>query len=159
VSWAAEAACASRAERVVIVTGRDGDEVESAIPANAKILRAHNAEPERGLASSLRRGLAEIDGFGAVAVLLADMPGIRAPLIDALLLAHRPGIYAVRPYCHGEPGHPVVLGPHAVADCRTLSGDRGAGALLDANARSCIKIDISDAAIRFDLDKPDQFNA
>jgi molybdenum cofactor cytidylyltransferase len=159
VSWAAEAACASRAECVVIVTGRDGDEVESAVPAHAKLLRTHNAAPEQGLSSSLRCGLAETGGFDAVAVLLGDMPDIQAPLIDALLLAHRRGIYAVRPYCRDEPGHPVVLGPRAVADCLRLSGDRGAGALFDADAQSCVRIDLADAAIRFDLDEPDQFGA
>jgi len=157
VIWALEAACGSRAERVVVVTGRDGDEVAAALPRHPKIVRAHNETPEAGLAQSLRCGLARTGGFEAVAVLLGDMPYIRAPLVDALIAAVGPTTYASYPCYRGERGNPVALGRRAMEDCRSLTGDIGAGALLDAHAHECARLDVDDAGTRLDFDAPVAF--
>ena len=85
VRMAAEAALASRARPVIVVTGHARASVEAAL-AGLDVECAHNPEFSSGLASSLRVGLAAMpaDVAGAL-VLLGDMPWIEARLIDALI--------------------------------------------------------------------------
>lgn len=152
VRWAVEAACGSRAERVVLVTGRDGDAVAEAVGRHAKLERVHNEAPERGLAASLQMGLASLPEADAIAVLLGDMPLIDAALVDALFLHWRDGAYAVAPVCDGVMGNPVILGRAAAAACATLEGDSGARRLIEANRADVVLAAVETAAIFADID-------
>lgn len=155
VRHAVEAACGSRAERVVLVTGRDGDAVAEAAGAHAKLARTHNANAAAGLASSLRLGLTAADA-DVVAVLLGDMPEIDAPLIDQLFGAWREDAYALAPMFEGELGNPVLLSRAACADCAALQGDRGARKLIEAHP-GLIRAPVETRAIFTDFDTPSDF--
>jgi len=140
VAHAIDAALASRVERVVLVTGRDGDAVFAAAPAHAKLIRTHNDTPETGLARSLQLGLAALGDADAAAVLLGDMPDIAPQIIEALFAAWQPALYAAVPEHAGEIGNPVVLSRRAIADCATLTGDRGARKLIEAHANEIARV-------------------
>ena len=87
---AAEAALASRADPVVVVTGHEPDKVRAAL-AGLDVRFVHNPDYADGLSTSLRRGIAALpeDVDGAV-VLLADMPGVDAAVVDRLIAAFDP---------------------------------------------------------------------
>ena len=137
VRMAAEAALASRARPVIVVTGHARSSVEAAL-AGLEVERAHNPEFSSGLASSLRVGLAAMpaDVAGAL-VLLGDMPWIEARLIDALIAGFlaNPLALAAAPTHEGRRGNPVLLGRGLFDAALRLEGDEGARR-LDRRARS-----------------------
>src|SRR5690242_20426756 len=82
-----EAALASRAHCVLVVTGHEAEAVRDAL-AGLDVGFAHNPEFASGLASSLKAGIRALpEDVGGAAVLLGDMPQISAQHIDALLAA------------------------------------------------------------------------
>jgi molybdenum cofactor cytidylyltransferase len=156
VRWAADAASTSSADRVVLVTGRDGDAVWQAA-ASARIERVHNSTPERGLASSLQIGLAALSETDAIAVLLGDMPLVDSALLDKLFSHWRDGAYALAPAHEGTIGNPVILSAEAARDCMTLDGDSGARKLINARISDVVCVEVSNAAIFADVDSAPDF--
>lgn len=154
IAWAFEAAKGSRAGRIVLVTGRDGDAVAELCAFDARCARVRNDDPDRGLSSSLQLGLATMGDVDAAAVLLGDMPEIDSALLDALFDAWRDGAYAVVPESGGKIGNPAILGRAAMADCAALTGDAGARRLLAAHADALVRVPVAARAIFFDIDEP-----
>ena len=152
VRWAVEAACGSSAERVVLVTGRDGDAVAEAAGSCARLERVHNPASEHGLATSLHVGVAALEGAEEIAVLLGDMPLVEAALIDLLFSRWRAGAYAVVPTHEGAMGNPVILGAEAARDCLALRGDGGARKLIEARMSEVILAEAGTPAIFADVD-------
>ena len=150
----AEAALSSGARPVVAVTGHAAAEVRAALDGCA-VTFTQNADYASGLASSLRAGLAALppDVAGAL-VLLGDMPGVTAPLLDRLIAAFAadPGAEAVVPVHAGRRGNPALLGRALFAAAAALTGDEGARRLL-ALAR-VVEVEIDDEAVLLDVDEP-----
>ena len=150
----AEAALASRAAPLVVVTGHAAGDVMAALDG-MPLIRAHNPDYAGGMASSLRTGLGALpaDVEGAL-VLLGDMPGVTAPLLDRLLAAFatEPGCDAVVPVLGGRRGNPALLARGVFAAAMALAGDEGARRLL-AGAR-VVEVAVDDAAVLLDVDEP-----
>ena len=93
--YAAEAALASSARPVIVVTGHAQEAVATALQG-LPLEFVHNPDFASGLASSLRTGLAALppDVAGAI-VLLADMPAVTpALLFDPRIVRGRIASYA-----------------------------------------------------------------
>jgi CTP:molybdopterin cytidylyltransferase MocA len=117
-----------------------------------------NEAAERGLASSLQRGLDTLGSdIGAVLVMLADQPLVRVEVLAGLVAAWRARDGALfRPRYDAapdQPGHPVLADRSLWPLARTLSGDRGFGALLPPGSPSVVTIDV--AGQNPDVDTPD----
>ena len=90
VRIAAEAAVASRATPVVVVTGHEPEKVRAALDG-LDVSFVHNPDHADGLSTSLRRGIAALpDDVDGAVVLLADMPGVDATVVDRLISAFDP---------------------------------------------------------------------
>lgn len=145
VAHVLEAARSAGLGRRVLVLGRDAGVVRAALLAVDRtalddVLVAANPTPERGLATSLRLGLAVAVAAPApdgVLVLLGDQPRVRPEVIRALLAAAAAasgGTLAVAPaYAADAAPNPVLLLPPAWPLAMELDGDRGFGPLLDAH--------------------------
>lgn len=158
VRWAAEAALASRAKPVVVVTGHARAEVEAAL-AGLDVRFVHNPDFADGLSTSLRAGLAAPGGdvAGAV-VLLGDMPDASAAVIDALIdgFGAAPGAQAAVPVFEGRRGNPALLGRALFAKAAQLSGDEGARGLLQGlDAARLVCVTVRDGGVGRDIDTPD----
>lgn len=147
-------------DTVVVVTGARGDDVATALPhAGERLVRC--AVWADGIGASVACGLAALGAVDAVVVLLGDQPLVEAVLIDRVLEVGLPAVAgpgathdAARPVgVGGEPGHPVLLGPAAIAAGRGLHGDRGALAGLDPARVLAIMVDGPQAT--FDVDRPE----
>lgn len=153
VRHAAEAALASSARPVIVVTGHEAGAVRAAL-AGLDVGFVHNAGHAEGLSTSLRAGLAALptDCEGAV-VLLGDMPGVSAELIDRLIAAFtaQPDAAAIVPVSEGERGNPALLSRALFAKAAALSGDRGARKLIDEASAAVVEIPAGEAA-RADID-------
>jgi molybdenum cofactor cytidylyltransferase len=109
------------------------------------------------MASTLKRGMAEIIAQGADHALIAlgDMPALRAEHIAALLNAVRDEPHAVIRAAHGDsPGNPVILPSHLFAAVMELNGDCGARQLIDRAGVPVSCVDIGPAAT-LDIDDAD----
>lgn len=150
-------ALASRAASVILVTGHEGDAVANAV-ADLPLMRVHNPAFADGLAGTLRTGLAALTSLcpGAV-VLLADMPGVSAATIDALLeqAMADPALDAVVPVRDGQWGNPVLLGRSLFAAAAVVSGDTGARHLLRDPSLRVAEVAIDDDAVLKDIDLPE----
>ena len=157
-----EAALASKARPVVLVTGYQRDVVEAAL-SDLDVTIAFNPDFSSGIASSLKAGLAAMppDVAGAL-VLLGDMPQVGAPLIDALIDAFiaRKDPLAAAPSHKGRRGNPVLLGRRLFERAMNLEGDEGARRLIDGLAPGeFVEVATQDRAVSFDIDSPDDLAA
>jgi molybdenum cofactor cytidylyltransferase len=157
-----EAALATKARPVVVVTGYARDSVEAAV-ADLDVGLAFNPKFASGLASSLSVGLSAMprDVVGAL-VLLGDMPLIEARLADALIEAFlaREGALAAIPLTEGRRGNPVLLGRGLFEAAMRLKGDEGARKLIGAlNEGELVEVEASDIGVTFDVDTPEDLAA
>ena len=155
VRHVANAALASQARPILVVTGHAAQEVETALSGLA-LTFVFNSDYAAGLATSLRCGLAALPmrATGAL-ILLADMPEISAALLDRLINAFgaRPKALAVAPIFQGQRGNPVLLSRALFAQVAKLRGDEGARRLLASAAKSdLVEITADDDAATLDID-------
>jgi len=158
VRWAVNAAMASRANPIIVVTGYAGEQIEAAIGA-AKVVFVHNEDYAKGLASSLRAGLAALprEASGAV-ICLADMPRVTSSLIDNLIarFARLEGeVHAIVPVHKGLWGNPILIARPLFARIATLEGDEGAKRILREPTTKVIEVPFVDAGILADIDAPE----
>ena len=154
VRWAVEAALASQARPVLVVTGHARAEVEAAL-AGFSVRFVHNPDFADGLSTSLRAGLAALsDEVAGAVVLLGDMPEASATVIDALIasFAAAPDAQAAVPVWEGQRGNPALLGRALFAAAAKLTGDEGARRLLEA-AR-LVNVPVSERGVGRDVDTP-----
>jgi CTP:molybdopterin cytidylyltransferase MocA len=114
----------------VVVLGHAAEEIRA-------IVDLHGAEPvlcpdwEEGQSASLRCGVAALGDVDAAIVVLADMPGITAAAVEAVVAGWDGSADAVRAAYAGSPGHPVLLGRTLLDRVGELRGDVGFRPLLD----------------------------
>lgn len=161
VRHAVEAALASRADPVLVVTGHDSDAVRAAL-AGLDVRFVHNPDYAAGLSTSLKAGLAAVPPASAGAlVLLGDMPNITDGIINRLIvrLGENGEAKAIVPTVLGHRGNPVLLTRALFDDIADLTGDAGARKLLDQAGEAVIEVAIDDPAIALDIDTPEALAA
>ncbi len=156
-----EAALASQARPVLVVTGHQRERVEAAL-VGLPVTFVHNPNHAEGLGTSLKAGIAampaEIDG---VVVCLGDMPQVDAALIDRLIAAIDPdksALVAV-PTIEGKRGNPVVWSRRFFPDLMTVEGDVGARHLIGRYGEAVVEVPVSGAAALTDIDTPQALEA
>lgn len=158
VRHAAEAAVHSTANPVIVVTGHRADEVQSAL-LGLPVQIIHNALFTQGLSTSLKAGFSALPKTARSAIiLLADMPFVKADLIDALVTGWReqgePA--ALVPTWNGKRGNPVVISCSLQTMIEGLSGDVGAGQMLRGRS-DVLEWPTDDIAVIQDIDTREEF--
>jgi CTP:molybdopterin cytidylyltransferase MocA len=141
VRRAACAALEAGVDELIAVVGASADEVAAALAGlDARVV--HHERWAEGLGSSIAAGARAASG-DAVLLLLADQPGVDAPLLAELIAGMRAGHARVACAYAGVIGVPALFSdPTDLAALRALSGDRGARALLgDGGALLAIEAD------------------
>ncbi len=160
VRHVARAALAAGLGPVMVVTGFGADDVAKALDG-LPVTLVHNGDFARGLASSLRCGLAALppECAGAV-VLLADMPKVSADLLVHLAQAFRagPGAEAAVPVYKGAWGNPALIGRALFAALSKLEGDEGARRVLRGRP-GVVEVPVEDEGVAVDVDTPDALAA
>jgi molybdenum cofactor cytidylyltransferase len=159
LGWTLRQAEESSLERIVLVVGGAADEVLGVVtPDRALVVR--NDSYGAGCASSLLAGLDAAEPCDAVMLLLGDMPGVDASVIDTVRQdweRHRPW-GAVTSY-RGSLGHPFVFAAQAFPTLRGLHGDKAVWKLVDgqpAPERSIRRVPI-DRRLPADIDTWDDY--
>lgn len=152
-----EAALASRARPVLVVTGHDHARVEGAL-AGLEVSFVHNPDHATGMASSVRRGIAAVpvDVEGAM-VLLGDMPLVATALLDRLVESFAPGRgrLVIVPMDGEMRGNPVLWSRRFFPELASLEGDIGARRLISAHPEAVFEVPVSGAGAFLDVDTPE----
>jgi molybdenum cofactor cytidylyltransferase len=159
-----DAALASRARPVLVVTGYQRDKVEAAL-AGLPVKFVHNPHFADGLGTSLKAGIAALGGLpaeidGAI-VCLGDMPQVDAALIDRLIGAFDPdhGALVVVPTIDGKRGNPVVWSRRFFPDLMAVEGDVGARYLIGRYTEAVAEVPLTGTAALTDVDTPEALEA
>jgi len=156
-----EAALASRARPVIVVTGHQRERVEAAL-AGLPIDLVHNPNFADGLGSSLRAGIAALPAQAdAVIVCLGDMPQVEGAMIDRLVGALDPdkGALIAVPTIDGQRGNPVVWSRRFFPDLVTIEGDIGARHLIGRYSEAVVEVPLTGTAALTDIDTPEALEA
>ncbi|MDA0651875.1 MAG: molybdopterin-binding/glycosyltransferase family 2 protein, partial [Proteobacteria bacterium] len=127
-----DAAVASGASPVIIVTGHEPGLLEEAL-ADRDVRFIHNPDFADGLSTSLRAGLSLLDPeYDGAVVCLGDMPSVSANHINRLIDAFDPaaGHAIIVPTFKGKRGNPVLWHRRFFAAMSDVSGDVGARHLI-----------------------------
>ena len=155
-----EAALASRARAVTVVTGHQAQRIDEALSGLDARLVYNDAFAE-GLAGSLKAGIAALDPDSAGAlVVLGDMPAVGAADLDRLVeaFARSKGEAIVRATHAGVRGNPVILPRSVFQALAGLTGDIGARAIVESGLAEVVDVEIG-AAASLDVDTPEAMRA
>jgi molybdenum cofactor cytidylyltransferase len=156
VARVAEAAVASGADPVIVVTGFEAPRVAEAL-RDLKVTIVHNPNFEEGMSTSLQAGLGALppNSDGAL-VLLGDMPEIESSDLEALMAAFaakgRQSICV--PVNRGRRGNPVLWGAAYFAEMMRISGDVGAKQLIAQHQHRVTEVAVGSNGIFADVDTP-----
>jgi molybdenum cofactor cytidylyltransferase len=157
VRIAAEAALASGAQPVIVVTGHQREHVEEVV-ADLPLTLVHNPSFADGLGTSVRAGVTAVpaEADGAI-VLLGDMPQVDAALIDRLIAAFDPdrGALVVVPTFEGKRGNPVLWSRRFFPDLMAIEGDVGARHLIGRYGEAVVEVPVSGKGAFTDIDTPE----
>ncbi|PLX37753.1 MAG: 4-diphosphocytidyl-2C-methyl-D-erythritol kinase [Hyphomicrobiales bacterium] len=160
VRIAAEAALASAATSVTVVTGHEPETVHAAL-ADLDVAFAHNPDFADGLSTSLATGLAALpDDVDAVVVMLADMPQVTPEIVDRLIAAYDPaaGALIVLPTFEKKRGNPVLWSRRFFDELKAITGDVGARHVLGRYPDAIAEVEIG-AGVALDIDTPEALAA
>ena len=140
------------AKQVVVVTGAHREPVEACI-ADLAVTLAFNADWQKGMGSSIARGVAVLRDCDAAIIALADQPLIGSAEFAALIGAHaRTPERIVAAQFDGVLGPPCLFPRAFFGELRALCGEHGARSLLQQHASRVEAMVMSDAAV--DIDTP-----
>ncbi|MEW9310216.1 NTP transferase domain-containing protein [Labrys neptuniae] len=154
VRHAVEAALASKAGSVTVVTGHQQAEVRDAL-AGLAVSFVHNPDFAEGLSTSVRAGIAALPAeCDAALIALGDMPLVDAALLDRLISAFEPdkGALIVLPVTERQRGNPVIWARRFFDELQAIEGDAGGRQILKANGDAVVEIPVSSSAASFDVD-------
>jgi molybdenum cofactor cytidylyltransferase len=150
-------ALASKATRVLAVTGHQADMVRDALEG-LDVAYVDNPDYGEGLSTSLRAGVRALDETidGAI-ICLGDMPQVEADHLDKLIAAFAPkeSRSICVPIRHGRRGNPVLWGSDFFEAMAQIRGDAGAKHLIGEHEDQVAEVDMNSDAIFVDVDTPE----
>jgi molybdenum cofactor cytidylyltransferase len=152
VRAAAEAGC----DPMIVVVGDLGDAIRRELQSISTII-SENPEWERGLGTSIRRGLKELaDSIEAVVLLTCDQPLLEATLIAELIAAHEKTRKPIIASSYANTiGVPALFDRSCFAALLALPDDSGAKMLMTTRPNDVAAVGFEQGAI--DIDTPEDF--
>ena len=150
---------ASRADRVVVVTGANAEAVEESIVATRATV-ARNPDYRRGNMSSFLTATEANSEAGAFILMPGDMPEIRTEVLDAMIgLWHQQEPWAAVTVYADRSAHPFLVSSDAAAELNASSGEKVLGRVLIDNADGrVIPLEVASRAPR-DLNTREEYEA
>jgi molybdenum cofactor cytidylyltransferase len=152
--WVTDAAQASGAREIVVVTGCEATRTIEALEGET-VRAVVNAAYADGLSTSVQAGISAVDpSCDAAVFLMGDQPFITAALIDTFITAFlEVGASVVRAMVGDRPAHPVLMSADLFPEILQQVGDVGARAVAARHATDTYLIQI-DERTAMDVDAP-----
>lgn len=150
-------------EDLVVVTGRDHDQVVAALERDGAAFRprlARNPDPSRGQLSSLWVGMDAVANPSAPGVLvtLVDVPMVEVSTVRAVIEGwRRTGAPIVRPAIGDRHGHPVIFDHTVLEELRQAPVETGAKSVVRAHERELLNIAVEDQGCLVDVDTREDY--
>ncbi len=147
---------ASAVDHIVVVTGHQEAAIAAAI-SGLNVDMVHNPHYADGLSSSVKIGIASVGQFDAAFMCLGDMPLVKAQDFNRMIEAFdvEEGRDLIAPVQGRKLGNPVLWGRDYFKALQSLSGDRGARGLLEAQRDAITEIEMAHDGILLDADTPE----
>lgn len=154
----------SRLTEVLVVLGARSEEMGEAIGRlfdhTEKIRTVVNEDHERGMMSSLKRGISSIDpGSRGAMVFLADMPIVTPKIIDQLMEVFEEENRIIIPECEGRQYHPRILPAWTFPDFLELEDDEKGTKVLERYPEEIIHVRVGNRHNYIDIDRPEDVDA
>ena len=120
--------------------------------AGARVVRC--AYADAGMGASLACGVRSTPDAAGWIVALGDMPWIEMSTIARVAGAIADGAAVAAPFYRGRRGHPVGFGVASFEALAALDDDDGAKSVVAAHRDSLARIDVEDAGVLADVDRP-----
>lgn len=148
-------------DEVVVVTGHAQAAVEKEV-LGFTVTLAHNESYAQGQTSSVRFGLAALNGpFDAVFIMPSDQPLIAADDLTELIGAFkkRPGGHVVVPIVNGQRGNPILIDDEARAQILDSGANLGCRHLIERHPESMHAHTSANTRFVTDLDTLDDLHS
>jgi molybdenum cofactor cytidylyltransferase len=154
VRVAREAGCGP----IVVVTGFDAERMR-AVLEDAAVMVVNNEDWRSGMGSSLRCGVAALDGLDPrpsdALLLVCDQIALSADVLRELRRVHARGERPITASRYaGRAGVPAIFAAQYFPELLQVEGDRGARGVLERHADDVALIEFGDGVM--DLDTPEQ---
>jgi molybdenum cofactor cytidylyltransferase len=147
-------------DSVVIVTGHNANDIETAVGTRDGVVLAHNPEYARaGMLSSIQTGLRAVPANSAAVLLaLVDQPGVQVKTLQTLLESRRAtGASILIPRHGGQRGHPVIFSTEHVPEILALGPNKSLKTFMNRHRAEAREIGVDDPAVLDDLDTPEDY--
>jgi len=154
VRVAREAGCGP----IVVVTGFDAERMR-AVLEDAAVMVVNNEDWRSGMGSSVRCGVAALDGLDPrpsdALLLVCDQIALSADVLRELRRVHARGERPITASRYaGRAGVPAIFAAQYFPELLQVEGDRGARGVLERHADDVALIEFGDGVM--DLDTPEQ---
>jgi molybdenum cofactor cytidylyltransferase len=148
---------AAGVDYLVVVVGPGSEAVRVAV-GGPPVVWAENAEPDRGLSSSVATGVAAMPpNVGAVLVVLGDQPTVSVQVMQRVVTAWRDGGGpVVAPRYRGLRGNPVLFDAALFGALGALVGEHGARDLIASDPTRVTMVDVPEPP-PMDIDTPGDY--
>lgn len=159
IEWVLEAAKLSSLDKVILVV-RPKDEGISKIGKKWGVEIVLNPDFYQGMSTTIQKALLkldsqEVEGFFLI---LGDQPLISSTIINKLIKSFSPGKgEIVVPYFEDKRGNPTLFDIYWKDELMAITGDVGGRVLIKVHPEKVKRINISDKAILFDIDKEEDY--
>jgi len=154
---------AGGASPVVVVAAPDDAELQEWARGAGAIV-AVNPDPERGMLSSIREGIAALGAARlaqrgeVVLVAPADLPALRPATVAELLWRRAAdGAPLAVPIHQGKRGHPLAIASDLLPEIESLDLSVGLKQLLERHAAAVLEVPVDDPGTVHDVDTPDDY--
>ena len=141
-------------QRVILVVGHRGEELQQRYLERPDIVVVHNPDYQQGLGSSIRCALAASDA-DYLFISHGDLPCIPLAVYQQLWLER--GQEAIFPTWQGEAGHPVLLPKSLARELAAAPVQPSVRRWLQGHPHRLVPVD--SPAILFDVDTPERYQA
>ncbi len=152
------------AETVVVVAGKNADNIAPVVAAHGAVM-VINPAPERGQFSSMQVGLREVfaRGCDAAMITLVDCPPLSSAGMEALRSAFdravASGGWGVAPEKNGRRGHPLLASRELIDAFLRAPVTSNAREIKRAHAQRIKAVPVSDSLVSVDVNTPEEYAA
>jgi molybdenum cofactor cytidylyltransferase len=143
----------SNVEELVIVLSGRNKEVKNLFQGE-KVRIVMNSHPEKGMSSSIRRGLQAIHPHcQGILIALGDQPFLKTRTINGLIHAFEKGKRGIIiPFFRGKRGHPVIFHRRYKMDLLDLKGDVGGRSIIERHPEDVRLVPVKSRGVVKDID-------